>query len=369
MLNKRFVFCALLALSGCSWLGTAGSGATGKLELQQVAFDDIHGWDNDNQAEALTAFNKSCAAFTAQAETAATGKGKLLAPVKLWKEICRKAAAVPAEDAAQARIFFESQFVPFKAYDGSDPVGLYTGYYEPMLKGSLTRQRPYAYPVYGLPPEGTHAFTRAEIDFNALKDIAPVLAYVDDPVQLFFMHVQGSGRIQMDNGSVMRVGYAGSNGLSYVSLGKQMVKKGIMPKEQVSMQSIKQWLYDHPNDMWQAMWENTSYVYFRQIQGDPIGTQQVPLTAGRSIAVDADFIPLGMPVFVDTVYPAVEGFPLSFQHKLMIAQDTGGAIKGPLRGDIFFGFGPAAEQRAGTMRSGGGSYLLVPRPLAQALSQ
>ncbi len=370
MLNKRFVFCAcsaLFLLSGCSWLGGSGNGATGKLELQQVDYDALRGWGSDDQSEALDAFSKSCIAFNAQAETAAVGKGQLLAPVKVWKEICRKAASVPAGDAGQARIFFETQFVAFKAYDGSNPAGFYTGYYEPLLKGSLTRQRPYVYPLYGLPPAGTPQFTRAQIDFNSLNNVAPVLAYVDDPVQLFFLHVQGSGRVQLDNGSTLRVGYAGSNGLPYVSIGRQMVKKGVLTKEEASMQSIKQWLYDHPADMWQAMWENTSYVFFRQIQGDPVGTQQVPLTALRSLAVDADHIPLGMPVFVDTVLPAIEGSPLAFHRKLMIAQDTGGAIKGPIRADIFFGFGPAAEQRAGMMRSGGDSYVLVPRPLAQAL--
>lgn len=372
MLNKHVVSCvaaiSLMALSGCGWLGVSGGdGATGTLELQPVDFSDLNGWESDNHAEALAAFLKSCTAFNAQPETAATGKGKLLAPVKIWKAVCRKASSVPAGDASQAEIFFESEFVPFKAYDGAKPTGFYTGYYEPMLKGSLTRQRPYAYPVYGKPPDGTPQYTRAQIDFNALKDVAPVLAYVDDPVQLFFMHVQGSGRIQLDTGSVLRVGYAGSNGLPYVSIGKQMVKKGVITKEEASMQTIKQWLYDHPSDMWQVMWENPSYVFFRPIEGDPVGTQQVPLTAGRSMAVDPDFIPLGMPVFVDTLLPAVEGSPMSFQRKLLIAQDTGSAIRGPLRGDLFFGFGPAAEQRAGNMRSGGESYLLVPRPLAQAL--
>lgn len=135
------------------------------------------------------------------------------------------------------------------------------------------------------------------------------------------------------------------------------------------MQSIKQWLYDHPNDMWQLMWENSSYVFFRPIQGDPVGSQQAPLTGGRSLAVDPKFIPLGMPVFLDTVLPTVEGAPMSIHRKLLIAQDTGGAIKGPLRGDIFFGFGTEAEQRAGVMRSGGESVLLLPRALAKLVME
>jgi membrane-bound lytic murein transglycosylase A len=357
----------VLGLAGCSmWQGEAG-GATGKLELTPTTFDAIRGWNNDNQAEALTAFLKSCAVFATKPETAAIGQGKLLAPVKVWKEVCRKAEAVPVTDAAPARAFFENHFVPFKAFDGENSVGLYTGYYEPLLKGSLTRQRPFVYPVYGLPPEGTPTYTRAQIDFNALAGHTSVLAYVDDPVQLFFLHVQGSGRIRLEGGDVLRVGYAGSNGLPYTSIGKAMVKKGVLTKEQVSMQSIKQWLYDHPSDMWQAMWENTSYVFFRPLNGDPVGTGQAPLTAGRSLAVDARFISFGMPVFVDTILPATDGMPLSIHRKLLIAQDTGSAIRGPLRGDIFFGFGTEAEQRAGVMRSGGERYLLVPRALANLL--
>lgn len=368
MVRKLLVTVCVLSLASCSMLEGGRGTRTGKLELQPVpVFEAIRGWQTDNQAEALTAFLKSCSAFTAQPDTAATGQGKLLAPVRVWKEICRKANAVPETDAAQARAFFEEQFVPYKALNGSDAVGFYTGYYEPLLKGSLTRQRPYVYPVYGLPPTGTPAYTRSQIDFNALEGRAPVLAYVDDPVQLFFMHVQGSGRIQLDSGATLRLGYAGSNGLTYVSLGKEMVKKGIFTKEQVSMQAIRQWLHDHPNDMWQALWSNPSYVFFRPLNGDPVGTQQVPLTAGRSLAVDTQFIPLGMPVFVDTVLPAIEGASASIHRKLLIAQDTGGAIRGPLRGDIFFGFGSEAEQRAGAMRSGGESYVLVPRALAQTL--
>lgn len=359
----------LLALASCSWFGGGEGGkADGTLRLRPLEYSDIRGWGADNHAEAFAAFKKSCAAFAAQPETAANGQGKLLAPVRVWKEVCSKAASVPDGDNSAARSFFEQQFVPFRALDGSDPQGLYTGYYEPVLKGSLTRKRPYLYPVYGLPPEGTPTFTRAQIDFNALADKAPVLAYVDDPVQLFFLHVQGSGRVQLDDGRVLRVGYAGTNGLPYVSIGKQMVKKGIFTKDQVSMQSIKQWLYDNPNDMWQAMWENTSYIFFRRMEGDPVGTQQVPLTPGRSLAVDAKFIPLGMPVFLDVLQPGTDGVPASIQRKLLIAQDTGSAIKGPLRGDIFFGSGQQAEQVAGRMRSGGQVTLLVPRALALALT-
>jgi len=357
----------LLSLASCSWMPGSSSHAPDKLELEPVSFHDIRGWDKDAQEEALGAFLKSCKAFNVQPETGATGQGALLAPVAIWKSVCRNAAVVPPNNVGEARTFFEQYFVPFRASNHGDATGLFTGYYEPLLKGSLTRHRPFAYPVYGLPPAGTPAYTRAQMDFNVLMGKAPVLAYVDDPVQLFFLHIQGSGRIQLEDGKVLHVGYAGSNGLPYVSIGKRLVEKGIMKKEDVSMPSLKQWLYDHPNDMWQVMWENTSYVFFRPIEGDPLGTQQVPLTPERSLAVDARYIPLGMPVFVDTILPPTELAGMAIHRKLLIAQDTGGAIRGPLRGDIFFGFGPEAEARAGMLRSGGTCYLLVPRALAKAV--
>lgn len=364
-MRKLSAMFGVLLLSACSF---GGPSKDGKLHMEPVAFEALQGWQRDNQAQAFDAFQRSCAAISAKPETAAMGEGKLLAPIAVWKDVCRKALAITQVDDMQARLFFEQYFVPVRALNGDDSNALFTGYYEPLLKGSKERKRPYVYPIYGVPPADTPAYTRSQIDFNALVGRAPELAYVDDPVQLYFLHVQGSGRIQLEDGSIMRVGYAASNGLPYVSIGKKLVERDVMTKEQTSMQSIKQWLYDHPNDMWQLMWENTSYVFFRQITGDPIGTQGIPITAERTLAVDAKFIPLGTPVFIDTILPTTDKDSISFYRRLFIAQDTGGAIKGPTRGDIFFGFGPDAEARAGKMRSGGSLYLLLPKPLAKLLA-
>lgn len=303
--KRAWIAGLMLLLAACSSSDRDDTApSTGELRLEPVSYDQMRDWGRDAHAEALAAFLQSCRAFTLQPETAAVGQGKLLSPVTVWKGLCREAAHVPAGDHVQARGFFEAKFVPFRAYNGDNPTGLFTGYYEPQLSGSLTRHRPYVYPIYGVPAPGTPSYTRSQIDFNMLDGKAPILAFVDDPVELFFL---------------------------------------------------------------QVLWENPSYIFFRPLTDGPTGSQQVPLTPGRSMAVDERFVPLGMPVFVDTVLPSTEITAMSVTRRLMVAQDTGSAINGPVRGDMFFGFGQEAEALAGAMRSGGQAYLLVPRPLAAAL--
>jgi membrane-bound lytic murein transglycosylase A len=339
-----------------------------KLVLEPRHFRELRGWDEDNHVEALGTFLKSCAVFDITPDTTATGEGILLAPASVWKDVCRKAEIVPPADEA-ARHYFEEYFVPFLATNNGNPSGLVTGYYEPLLRGSLTQHRPFMYPIYGPPVPGTPAYTRSQIDLGILNGRAPVLAYVDDPVRLFFMEIQGSGYVELENGTAIHLGYAASNGLPYVAIGRVLVDKGIMRKEDVSMPSLLRWLYDHPNDMWQVMWENTSYVFFQPLNGDAVGTEHAPLTANRSLAVDPHYIPLGMPVYLDTVLPETPSAPLTIHRKLMVAQDTGGGVHGPVRGDIFFGFGPVAEQLAGRLKSGGEFTLLVPRAIADTIAQ
>jgi membrane-bound lytic murein transglycosylase A len=371
-----------LVLAAC---GTASHRAPDKLTLAPTSYGAMPGWDEDNHIEALVTFLKSCSVFSQMADNDATGRGTLLAPTSVWKALCRKAQLLPlgvtagqpgilpgipvntAANEALARQFFETNFIPFGAGNNNNPGGLLTGYYEPLLTGSRTQVRPYVYPVYGAPAPGTPSYTRSQIDLGILKGQAPILAYVDDPVQLFFLHIQGSGRIQLDTGQVIRIGYGGTNRQPYVAIGKVLVEKGLMKREDVTMPSLKQWLYDHPADMWQVMWENPSYVFFRETVGDAIGSQKVPLTPMRSLAVDANYVPLGMPVFIDTMLPQTPSSPIAIERRLYIAQDTGGAIKGPVRGDIFFGSGQTAEELAGRMKSGGAFTFLVPRSLAMAM--
>jgi membrane-bound lytic murein transglycosylase A len=200
---------------------------------------------------------------------------------------------------------------------------------------------------------------RTRIEGGALKGRDLEMVWVDDPVDAFFLHIQGSGRITLEDGSVMRVGYAGQNGHPYIAVGRELIARGVLTKENVSMQSIREWLHANPGEASGLMNKNPSFVFFRPLDGEgPLGAQGVALTPGRSLAVDRSFVPYGLPVWLDAQDP-LDG--AARVRRLMVAQDTGGAIRGPVRGDVFWGHGADAELRAGRMKSPGRYYLLIPR--------
>ena len=286
-----------------------------------------------------------------------------------------------------ARQFFESSFAPWLVHNPTGATeGLVTGYYEPLLNGSRHFGPKFRFPIYAVPPDllvidlaqtnpqlkGIRLrgrmqdkrivpyYSRAEIE----SGLAPVrgleIVWVDDPVELFFLHVQGSGRIKLPGGDILRVGFAEHNGHPYVSVGKLLVDRGELPLDKASMQGIKQWAAKNPSKVVQLLQQNPAYVFFRELPGStpgPTGAQGVPLTPGRSIAVDPLTTPLGAPVFLSTTAP-LSMRPLN---RLVIAQDTGTAIKGPIRADFFWGFGDDATQSAGRMRQTGTMWILYPR--------
>jgi membrane-bound lytic murein transglycosylase A len=329
-------------------------------------------WNNDNLAEALPAFLLSCNALKTAAE---------------WTASCAGAAQIREADPMAARQFFESAFVPWLVHNADGGTeGLVTGYYEPLLHGSRFFGRNYRYPVYGVPsdllvidlaqsnPElkGIRLrgriqerkvvpyFTRAEIE----RGLAPLrgreILWVDDPVELFFLHIQGSGRIRLPGGETVRVGFAEHNGHPYKSIGRILVERGELAADKASMQGIKQWATKNPGKLAPLLQQNPAYVFFRELPDSPlgpIGALGVPLTPGRSIAVDAMTTPLGAPVFLSTTSP-LSTRPLN---RLVVAQDTGTAIKGAVRADFFWGFGDDAGQSAGRMRQSGRMWILYPR--------
>jgi membrane-bound lytic murein transglycosylase A len=295
-------------------------------------------------------------------------------------------------NAQNARTFFETYFTPVAISAGAVRDGLFTGYYEPQLHGSRTRHGDYQTPVYGLPDdlvsvdlgkfrdalkgeriagriEGHTLLpfaTRAQIDAQGMKS-SRILFYGDDPVAVFFLHIQGSGRVVLDDGSLERVAYAGQNGQPYTAIGKTLIAQGALKRENVSLQTIRAWLHAHPDKARAVMESDASYVFFKETPlGDPAlgspGTANVPLTPEASIAVDTKVHPLNAPFFIATTTPDKK--PL---HALFIAQDTGGAIKGAVRADIFFGFGTRAESLAGTMKQSGQMFVLLPKPVAAHL--
>jgi membrane-bound lytic murein transglycosylase A len=379
-----------LLLAGCA--GTPPKPPPPQLTLTPARFSDLPGWSADNSAVALAAFIKSCVELDRRANNAAVGPAALGMTAAAWRKPCAAARTTPANDAA-ARAFFTAQFTPYLAGNNDKSEGLFTGYYEPLLHGARQRGGAYQTPLLKRPPDlvmvdlgrfrpawhGERTAgrvvagnlvpypSRAEIERGALDANHLGLFWVNDPADAFFLQVQGSGRVELSDHTQVRLGYDGQNGQPYVAIGKKLVERGALTTDQVSLQSIRAWIAAHPDQAKALMDENPSYVFFRELPGDgPLGSEGVVLTAGRSLAVDRNFIPIGAPVYL-----AIEDNKSPLQ-RLMVAQDTGGAINGPVRGDVFWGFGSDAETRAGNMRAQGKYYLLLPKdvtlPRSPALS-
>lgn len=313
----------------------------------------------------------------------------------VWLPICAAAAKVDSGDLSAQRAFYETWFTPYQIFnpDGTD-TGLVTGYYEPLLLGSRTQSKRFAYPIYAPPDDMLEVdmgelfpqfrgqrvrgrlvgkrvvpyFNRAEIDAG----LAPTLRgrelfWVENPVELFFLQIQGSGRIELENGKRVKIGYADQNGHSYASVGRKLIDMGELKPEEASMQGIKNWAEKNSERLFMVLGQNPSYVFFRELPDTlsaPLGALGVPLTNEYSIAVDPRTIPLGVPVFLATTYPN-SAEPLN---RLMFAQDTGGAIRGAVRADFFWGFGEYAAVRAGSMKQPGKMWVLFPRGGEPALN-
>jgi membrane-bound lytic murein transglycosylase A len=337
-----------------------------RLTLAPGSYQRLAGWGDDPVAAALPALLRSCAAFLARPDGAPLDRATKSADfgqVGEWRAACAGAAALPAKSDPAARQFFESAFAPLLAGNNDDSNGLFTGYFEMTLHGSRRRGGPFQTPIYRRPPDPGR-YTRAEIEDGALAGHGLALLWVDDPVDAFFLEIQGSGRVRLQGGGTVRVGYDGSNGKAYVAVGRLLIERGDIAREQLTMASIRSWMKQHPKEGAALRRENPSFVFFREIAGDgPLGAERVVLTAGRSLAVDRRFIPLGLPIWLD----AQERYAPDAIRRLVIAQDAGGAIKGPVRGDLFWGHGAAAGAGAGAMNARGRYYLLVPKVVAARL--
>ena len=340
--------------------------------LRPAGWNDLPGWRTDDVAAAWSALLASCRALVAQ---------------DIWRDPCAAAQALGTPDRNGARRFLEAHLAPFQVVspEGSEE-GLITGYYEPLLRGSRKPNARYRFPVFGVPddllvvdlgelhPElkglrlrgrlqGRRIvpyYDRAGIEEGRAPLSGREIAWVDDPVELFFLQVQGSGRIALDSGETMRVGYADQNGHPYRSIGRVLVERGDLPLEKASMQGIKAWAQANPGKLTELLNQNASYVFFRELPatGDgPPGALGVPLTPRRSIAVDPRFIPLGAPVYIATTWP-LSSKPLN---QLVLAQDTGGAIRGAVRADYFWGFGEDAAREAGRMKQPLRMWVLLPK--------
>jgi membrane-bound lytic murein transglycosylase A len=341
-----------------------------EVALRQVSFSDLAGWSDDALSEALPAARAACQVILSGAADAPIGPNGIAGRTMDWRSPCAGLLAVPPNDDT-IRSTVEVLFVPFLVADGAE--GLFTGYYEPELQGAREPSAAYSVPLYLRPPDLTSAgpyLPRRDIEAGALAGRGLELAWVADPIDAFFLQVQGSGRIRLPDGGGIRVGYAANNGHPYTAIGRLLVDRGEMTKDAATMQTVRQWLRDHPDQAPAVMQANARYIFFREIEGDgPIGSLGVALTPGRSLAVDASLLPLGAPIWLETTYPAgtpEAGRPL---RRLMVAQDTGGAIKGAVRGDIYWGSGEAALRYAGPMKQQGRYYLLLPKAVAERMDR
>lgn len=331
--------------------------------LRPFTWEDIDGWGDDDFQESFVVFKSSCE--------------KTLFNDLLFRDVCRE-----IKNATDPRLFFETYFNPFKLYndDGTDR-GTITGYYEPLLEGSRTKSARYRFPVYKRPDdllqikmeslypdlagyrlrgriEGNTVvpyYTREEI--SKMPDLAETICYVDDDIDLFFLHIQGSGRIHLDSGEIINIGYADQNGYKYQSIGKMLIAKGIIQTGQGSLQGMKKFLTENPEIKEDILNYNPSYIFFSENDRKATGSLGVELTPQRSIAVDTRYIPLGSPVFISTKNPATK----EEINRLVFAQDRGGAIKGTIRADYFWGFGKKAEDFAGIMKELGSLWVLLPK--------
>jgi peptidoglycan lytic transglycosylase A len=339
-----------------------------RLTLVPAAIDQLAGWREDDVAAALPALRRSCDKLLRRPGAAPLGPRGDHADfgrIADWRAPCRAAAAVPSGDDRAARRFFADDFAPFLAGNNGDNEGLFTGYFEMTLHGARRREGRYQTPLYRRPPgpERT-AYSRAQIDDGALAGKGLALFWVDSPIAAFFLDIQGSGLVALRDGSSVRLGYDGSNNKPYVAVGRLLIEHGELARDKVTMQSIADWMKAHPTEGAALRRQNPSYVFFRELKGPgPRGAERTVLTPGRSLAVDRRFIPLGVPIWLD----AKERFASARIRRLVVAQDTGGAIRGPVRGDLFWGHGPAAASGAGAMNAKGRYYLFLPKAVAARL--
>ncbi len=370
-----------------------------------VAVSALPGWTQDAVGQALPSLKRSCAALRSLSGDTMIGNGAIARPAAAWHAACAQVEATPDGD-ANLRATLEREFTPYRVTSSTGtgremPKGLFTGYYEAEFNGSLQQTGNYQVPIYGPPrnmivanvksfmaksapvPAGVPEvlvgrldaedaglnqrrlrpyFTREEIDRGrAIAEDADVLLWADDPVAVHILHVQGSGRVNLPDGSQVRIGFAGHNGRSFRGIGSILIEAGMLPAGGASMIAVRDWLKQHPDQAAEFMNRNTRYIFFRRIPADsegPIGAQGVALTPGRSLAVDQRYVPMGTPVWLDLKDP--DNVDLQ---RLVVAQDVGGAITGPVRGDYFWGHGEEAFQKAARMKSQGAYFIFIPRPV------
>ncbi len=359
-----------------------------KLTFKKASFSQLPGWNQTDTRKSLRAFQISCKAFLKQDPNKSVGSEYLDLQVKDWFPACNEALSLSTNSHTITRHFFQKWFTPVAFFDQKPVHGLFTGYYMPLLQGSLTKTKRFNVPLYGMPNnlvtvnldtfyldlkhrkiygrlKGNTVipfYSREEINNGAIKTSAPVIAWVDSFIERSFLEIQGSGVIQLTDGSQLVVGYAAQNGAPYTAIAKVLIDKGVMTRDNASMQHIRTYLKAHPEDIHPVLNQNKSFVFFSVLRHqEALGAQGVALTPGYSLAVDRKWVPLGVPIWLNTTRPSDKSDDHKTFQRLMIAQDTGGAIKGVVRGDVYWGAGERATNIAGRMKNDGYYWLFIPR--------
>jgi peptidoglycan lytic transglycosylase A len=358
-----------------------------------VAWADIAGWSEDDHLQAYRTFRISCRPISAQRRPPADPKALGIS----LRDPCRSAKALDISDGARAKTFFEEHFLPLRISRLGEDDGFVTGYYEPVIDGSRAQTEVYTVPIYrrpsnlfvrgvkqsasGLPNKGqvfrkigrrklVPYYDRAEIEDGAIAGRGLEICWLKDQTDLLFAQIQGSARIRLEDGSTVRINYDAHNGYPYTAVGRILIDRGIIPKEQMSMQKIREWMDQNPDGAKELRRQNRAYVFFREVQlsdkDEAVGAQGVPLTPGRSIAVDKALHVYGTPFFIEGALPIESEQSKTPFRRLMIAQDTGSAITGPARADLYFGAGAGAGRVSGRLRHNMRFVMLVPKSLDPA---
>jgi membrane-bound lytic murein transglycosylase A len=392
-----FFLGALIALTATFFVLSNPMQEADNKTLNPITFDQLADWSGSDKSSALRAFRRSCRQML-EDNRAFSKKPEFGGDYQDWKAVCEAVKSF-SEKADQREIteFFESWFLPFEVKDPDIPNGLFTGYFEPKVYGNLKKTDQFSVPLYGRPEDLIRFnedqqkqtglgygrlvngipkpyFTRKEIEQGALADKALELLWLKSRADAFFLQIQGSGQIELPNGNIVRLAYAAKTSLPYTAIGAILIKNGELEKKKVSMQSIRQWMDDHPDKAQALMWENKSFVFFRKLENapaelGPVGAQLVHLTPKTSLAVDRRYWAFGTPVWLNTQITSADQKQQKAWNALMIAQDTGSAIRGYARGDVFWGSGKEAAEIAGSMKARGRMVVLLPKTLVAKLEQ
>ena len=325
-----------------------------EVRLTPLSVRDLPAWSEDQARAMLNGLQESCEQLTHEAPLHAFGQQM---DAEIWQALCIDANDVPPSG---AQAFIESSFTAYRVSTFTQDTGLLTGYFTPTLNGSRNKSDHYSVPVYAKPDDDAlrTRYSRAEIEAGALGDDVPVVLWLEDAVDAFFMHIQGSAYVDLPNGARVKLVYAGKNEFPYTPIGAQFVERGVVSKGEMSMQWLKDWLYANPDQAAAVMQRNASYIFFQLAGGEErvYGASGAPLTPHHSIAIDPAFLSYGLPLYLDSHFADGTSFTAS-----VIAQDTGSAIRGALRADLYLGVGDAAASLAGPMKSDAAFYVLLPK--------